>query len=144
MRGGQDGGHRLDVKADPEVKGLKVELVSEKPIAPHLWLWCVTAELPLCLARPVLTKLVGVTMVATPGKPVGTVHAGELPVKITPQGASSALLIWGGGTRDQTRDAILNECTRQAVELDTQVAYILATADHECGFRPGARRPVRR
>jgi hypothetical protein len=32
MRGGQDGGHRLDVKADREVKGLKVELVSEKPV----------------------------------------------------------------------------------------------------------------
>ena len=50
--------------------------------------------------------------------------------------SSATLPIWGGGTRDQTRDAILNECTRQAVELDTQVAYILATADHECGFRP--------
>jgi hypothetical protein len=137
MWGGQDGGHRLDVKADPEVNGLKVELVSETPVGPHLWLWCVSAELPMCLARPVETKLVGVTMVATPGKPVGTVFAGALPVKITPEGAASAHMpTWGGGTRDQTRDAILDECTRQQVALDTQAAYILATAEHECGFRP--------
>jgi hypothetical protein len=137
MRGGQDGGHRLGVKAQPEVSGLKVELVSETPVAPHLWLWCVSAEHPQCLVRNIETKLVGVTMVATQGKPVGTIHAGALPVKITPEWASSARLsAWSGGTRDETRDAILDECRRQGVLLDTQVAYILATAQHECNFRP--------
>jgi hypothetical protein len=137
MWGGQDGGHRLDVRAQPALPGLKVELVSETPVAPHLWLWCITAELPQCLAQPVNTSLVGVTMVATPGKPVGTAHTQALPVKITPENAASAHLpAWGGGTRDQTRDAILEECVRQGVALDTQAAYILATAEHECGFRP--------
>ena len=56
---------------------------------------------------------------------------------ITPQSAfGTGLPNWTGGTRDQTRDAILSECERQTVRLDTQVAYLLATCEHECGFRP--------
>jgi hypothetical protein len=137
MWGGQAGGQRLDVKAQPDVSGLKVELVSETPVAAHLWLWCVSAEHPQCLIRPIDTTLVGVTTVATPGNPVGSLYAGALPVKITPEWAALAQLpAWGGGTRDQTRDAILDECTRQGVALDTQAAYILATVQHECGFMP--------
>lgn len=137
MWGGQDGGQRLDVKADPDIFGLKVELVSETPVAQHLWLWCITAEHPACLYRPLQTSLVGVTRFATPGKPVGTVNAGALPLKITPENATSGQLTgWSGGNRDQTRDAIMDECARQGVALDTQVAYILATVQHECGFQP--------
>jgi hypothetical protein len=137
MWGGQDGGGRLQVEANPKIQGLKIELVSETPVAPHLWLWCITAELPMCLAKAIETKLVGVTVTATPGKPVGTVHAGALPLSITPEmAAGTNLPIWGGGPRDRTRDAIVSECERQGVRLKTQVAYILATAEHESGFRP--------
>src|SRR4051794_12062385 len=55
MWGGQDGGHRLDVRADPAVDGLKVELVAETPAAPHLWLWCVSASVPKCLVKAIDT-----------------------------------------------------------------------------------------
>jgi predicted chitinase len=137
MWGGQDGGQRLDVQEDGAGAGLTIELVSETPIAPHLWLWCITARRAQCLIRPVETGIIGVTSVADRGRPGGTPFAGRLPVVITPEGAfGTNLPNWAGGTRDQTRDAIMSECERQGVQLDTQVAYLLATCEHECGFRP--------
>ncbi len=142
MWGGQDGGQRLDVRPTHPIPGLTIQLVSETPIAPHLWLWCVTANLPQCLVRPVQAAILGVTTVADANRPAGTPFAGELPLVITPEGPSGAggygsnLPNWAGGTRDETRDAILRECERQGVRLDTQVSYLLATCEHECGFRP--------
>jgi hypothetical protein len=137
MWGGQDGGQRLDVRVTSPTPGLQIDLVSETTVAPHLWLWCITAEWPQCLTRPVQTAIIGVTTAAESNRPVGSAFAGELPLLITPQGAfGTNLPDWAGGTRDQTRDAIMSECERQAVLLDTQVAYLLATCEHECGFRP--------
>ncbi|TXL75392.1 hypothetical protein FHP25_14215 [Vineibacter terrae] len=137
MWGGQPNGHRLDVRITGPSLGMSVELVSETPIAPHLWLWCVTARWPQCLVRPIETGLLGVTAVAEPGLPAGTPYAARLPVIISPEGAfGTNLPPWAGGTRDETRDAIMTECERQGVTLDTQVAYLLATCEHECGFRP--------
>ena len=137
MWGGQDGGQRLSVTTTKPVAGLSIELVSETPIAPHLWLWCITANWPQCLTNPMDAALIGVTTVAEPNRPLGSAFAGELPLRITPEGAfGTNLPNWSGGTADQTRDAIMAEAQRQNVMLDTQVAYLLATCQHECGFRP--------
>lgn len=137
MWGGQVGGQRLDVIEQHPTPGLRIELVSETPIAPHLWLWCITARKPMCLVRPVPTGIVGVTRTAEPNRPVGSVFAGRLPLLITPEGAQGTNLpSWAGGSPNATRDAIVSECTRQGVLLDTQVAYLLATCEHESGFRP--------
>jgi hypothetical protein len=62
----------------------------------------------------------------------------------------AGLPLWNGGNRDQTVNAIIEECQRQNVRLPTQIAYILATAEHESGFTPirerftAAREPERR
>lgn len=137
MWGGQDGGQRLAVRLKEPIPGLVIELVSETPVAPHLWLWCLTANFPQCLTKAVKASIIGVTTVADAKHPAGSAFAGELPILITPEGAyGHNLPNWSGGGQNQTRDAIMSECERQHVILDTQVAYLLATCEHECGFRP--------
>jgi hypothetical protein len=137
MWGGQDGGQRLAVQLKDPVPGLAVELVSETPVAPHLWLWCLTANYPQCLTKAVSTSIFGATTVADAKRPAGSAFAAELPLLITPQSAyGTNLPNWSGGSHDETRDAIINECERQHVALDTQVAYLLATCQHECDFTP--------
>lgn len=137
MWGGQSGGQRLNVQLTKPAPGVNIELVSETPVAPHLWVWCITARWPQCLVRPVQLAIIGVTGTAEPDRPVGSVFANELPLLITPEDAyGTNLPVWNGGSPDQTRDAIMSECDRQGVQLDTQVAYLLATCEHESGFRP--------
>jgi hypothetical protein len=145
--GGDDAGNRLDVTADPPIVDLT--LISETPVAPHLWVWLVQAADG---ADPGETRLLAKTRFAAPGKPAGTLHASPLPVTVMPETANVAGMpaLANGANRQQTVDAIIAECHRQLVNLDTQIAYILATADHESNFTPirekftAAREPQRR
>jgi len=125
--GGGIDGKRLEVTVrDPS--RLKVTLVSEKPVAKHLWAYIVeaTEEVKRCPA----TYLEARTS-------LGGVYAEPLAVDILSESASSPNLgDFTGGSADQTRDAIIDECQRQGLTLDAQIAYVLATAQHESSFTP--------
>jgi len=138
LLGTQPNGQRPDVRqSSPNPPGLRIELVSETPMAPGLWLWCIAAEWPQRLTQPVETSIVGVTTTAAANLPAGSVCTLPLRVIVSPESAIGAgLPPQAGGTREQTVEAIMSECERQRVMLDTQVAYLLATCEHECGFRP--------
>lgn len=134
---GHPNGQRVDLLQTGPISGLSVELMSETPIAPNLWLWCLSADVPMTLTRPIETAVVGVTTAASPTGPAGTVCTPRLPVIISPGRVLGAgLPPQAGGTREQTVEAIMSECERQSVILDTQVAYLVATCEHECGFQP--------
>jgi predicted chitinase len=145
--GGDEAGNRLDVTADPPI--VDVTLISEAPVAPHLWAWLVQ---PGDGANPGETRLLATTRVATPGRVAGALYASPLPVTVMPEEANVAGVpdFANGSNRQQTVDAIIAECHRQRVNLDTQIAYILATAEHESNFTPlreqvtVAREPQRR
>jgi hypothetical protein len=134
--GGDDAGNRLEVvPRDPIVE---VTLVSETPIAPHLWVYLLKA-LPDDPNRPCMdrTVLLARTSADAPGKPKGTLHAQPLKVQLLPElVVNGTLPNFNGGARQITVDAIIAECARQGVTMREQVAYILATAQHESGFTP--------
>ncbi len=125
--GGGADGKRLDVTVrDPS--RLTVTLVSEKPVAPHLWAYIVEAneEVHRCPATYLEAR-----------NSAGGSYAEPLPVDVLNQTASSPNLgTFQGGDQNQTRDAIIAECQRQGLTLDAQIAYVLATVQHESSFTP--------
>jgi predicted chitinase len=131
--GGDDAGNRLHVVArDPIVLVTPVSLL---PVDTHTWAYLVT-PLPAA-AGGQTTQLEARTAAAAPGKPLGTLHAAPLPVTVLPEtGTSAHLQAFAGGGRAATVDAIIAEARRQGVTLDDQIAYMLATAEHESGLAP--------
>jgi hypothetical protein len=159
--GGDDEGNRLWVSAEEQVI-LDVILLSEQPIGPHLWAYLVETKRDL---DPTGLRNAGVlyktrlvankidSPLPTDPYPLTRSRAFSAPltVEVMPETAWGAgLPLWNGGNRDQTVNAIIEECQRQNVRLPTQIAYILATAEHESGFTPirerftAAREPERR
>lgn len=116
---------------------LRVEAVSDRPVEPNLRLYALSID----QAPPTgeTYALDARTAHDQPNKPAGTLHVAPLRVEILPMNpAGGNLPVWAGGNRDATRDAIIAECRRQGVTLDTHIAYVLATVEHETGgsFRP--------
>jgi hypothetical protein len=105
---------------------LDIKLVSEQPIAPRLWAYLIAPRDTLSWEglsdKGVMYKT---NLILRDTKP--------LPVELTREEASGDLPFWGGvGGPDAARHAIIDEYDRQTdVELNTQIAYILATARHE-------------
>jgi predicted chitinase len=134
--GGDESGNRLEVV--PRNPIVTVTLVSETPVAAHTHAWLVT---PIAQEGPsplTSTFLEAQTRTAVPGRPAGSSYSAPLPVTILPETATSATLpiFANGAGRQATIDAIRAECRRQGVALNAQVAYILATAEHESSFTP--------
>jgi hypothetical protein len=122
--GGDPSGNRLvPTVADDSIA--EVSLLSEKTIAPHTWLYRVRA------------RAMGSTQIqARVGDKNGPVWA-SLTVQVLPEEASSPLLpAFNGGSRSETIDAIIAECRHQGLSLNNQIAYVLATVEHESGFAP--------
>jgi hypothetical protein len=121
--GGDDGGGRLVITAkDPIVQ---VTPVSEQPIDSNLWAYILTG------------KLVGHTILEAKTSR-GLSYCRPLSVTVLPETASPpALPLFAGGNRAAAITAIAVECRRQAL-IDTQLAYVLATAEHETAntFQP--------
>jgi hypothetical protein len=122
--GGDPSGNRLvPTVADDSIA--EVSLLSEKTIAPHTWLYRVRA------------KGMGSTQIqARVGDKNGPIWA-SLTVQVLPEEATSPLLpAFNGGSRSETVDAIIAECRNQGLTLNNQIAYVLATVEHEAGFAP--------
>jgi hypothetical protein len=127
--GGDASGNRLEVVArDPSM--LSVQLVSERPVAPHLWAWIIEAK--RAAARCPATYLE-----ARIGGPQGAEYCQALPVDILEETARSSLVNSNPdfSTRDIARGTIVAACQQQGVTLNTQIAYILATVEHETAGR---------
>lgn len=70
----------------------------------------------------------------------GDANIGETTAKalLSAKAALALLPSWGGGDRDATIQAIIQESHRQGITSQAQIAYILATVEHETAgtFQP--------
>jgi predicted chitinase len=121
--GAPDGSVLVPTVADDSI--VEASLLSTHKIGPHLWLYKVRA------------KSMGSTNIeARVGDEKGPIWA-SLTVQVLPEEVDSPLLpAFDGGTRAETVDAIIAECRHQGLSLNTQIAYVLATVEHESGFQP--------
>ncbi len=132
MWGGDEAGNRLEVTAEPPI--VDVTLVSEHEIEPHLLVYLIKAKGGGTTGD---THLYARTTVALPGKPAGRSYSSPLPVTVLDEVADAGPTgSFAGGNRQETVDAIKEECRRQGVTLNNQIAYILATAEWESHFTP--------
>lgn len=150
LSGGQSGGWPLTVSvrsskrifsadfAGPYPSDyLQVEPVSNLPVEPGLRLFALSIE-----QEPPAGETYVLEAHSDPEKfhrPAGFTDAKPLPIEIlsmNPPGGN--LPIFAGGDRNATRDAMIAECRRQGVVILEQIAYVLATVEHETGnaFKP--------
>lgn len=128
--GGDEEGNRLEVTADPPI--VNVKLLSEHYVGKHAWAWLVQAT---DAGQTGDTFLYAKTMVNTKAGPAGRVYASPLAVTVMDEVANAGPTgNFSGGTREETIAAIKDECARQGVVLNNQIAYILATSEWESGF----------
>ncbi len=130
MWGGDEDGNRLEVTANPPI--VDVTLVSEQKVGKHLWAWLIQ---PKDSGQTGDTFLYAKSSVAGSGGAAGRQLSSPLPVTVMDEVANAGPTgNFSGGNREETIAAIREECARQGVTLNNQIAYILATSEWESGF----------